>query len=265
MDPTSLTQLLNRYKIISENLLNSSDLSHQHDSSLLQDFKDIYRTPIYPCRYQCKGAVNDFVSIEERDQHESFYHIKVYRCGDMSCDLSVRGFSTKAALKTHTKLYHSKVTDEPAPILRRKRAMQLKKAALEKEDFEGASNDLIELDLESLPGYQKPVESDWFAIFNPKVPRVLDVELVHSLQHLSVVCCVSFSYCGKYMATGCNRTTQVFDVVTGQELYNLKDDSADLGDNYIRSVCFSPDGRCLATGAEDKFVRVGNDVDFYMQ
>ena len=28
------------------------------------------------------------------------------------------------------------------------------------------------------------------------------------------------------------------------------------GDLYIRSVCFSPDGKYLATGAEDKIIRV---------
>ena len=31
------------------------------------------------------------------------------------------------------------------------------------------------------------------------------------------------------------------------------------GDLYIRSVCFSPDGMYLATGAEDKQIRV-NDL-----
>jgi general transcriptional corepressor TUP1 len=28
------------------------------------------------------------------------------------------------------------------------------------------------------------------------------------------------------------------------------------GDLYIRSVCFSPDGKYLATGAEDRQIRV---------
>ena len=37
----------------------------------------------------------------------------------------------------------------------------------------------------------------------------------------------------------------------------LADDSAGKsGDLYIRSVCFSPDGKYLATGAEDKQIRV---------
>jgi WD40 repeat protein len=37
----------------------------------------------------------------------------------------------------------------------------------------------------------------------------------------------------------------------------LQDESVSKdGDLYIRSVCFSPDGKYLATGAEDKQIRV---------
>lgn len=123
--------------------------------------------------------------------------------------------------------------------------------------FTNVGNALAELDLERLPAHQKKVEQDWFAIFNPLVTRVLDVDLVHTLQHESVVCCVRFSHDGKYVATGCNRSAQIFDVVTGQKICILQDESVDsVGDLYIRSVCFSPDGRYLATGAEDKLIRV---------
>ena len=123
--------------------------------------------------------------------------------------------------------------------------------------FGNVGNALAELDLERLPAHQKKVEPDWFAILNPGVPRVLDVDLLHTLQHESVVCCVRFSHDGKYVATGCNRSAQIFDVVTGQKVCVLQDDSVDaVGDLYIRSVCFSPDGRYLATGAEDKLIRV---------
>ncbi len=127
----------------------------------------------------------------------------------------------------------------------------------QQHQFNRVGNALAELDLERLPGHQKKVENDWFAIFNPEVQRVLDVDLVHTLQHESVVCCVRFSHDGKYVATGCNRSAQIFDVVTGQKICILQDESVDnVGDLYIRSVCFSPDGRYLATGAEDKLIRV---------
>lgn len=66
-----------------------------------------------------------------------------------------------------------------------------------------------------------------------------------------------FSADGKYVATGCNRSAQIFDVNTGKLVTTLQDDTVDKdGDLYIRSVCFSPDGKFLATGAEDKQIRV---------
>jgi len=118
-------------------------------------------------------------------------------------------------------------------------------------------NRLVELSPESLPSNLKREGDDWYAVFNPKVQRVLDVELVHNLAHPSVVCCVRFSRDGKHVATGCNRSAQIFDVESGQQISHLQDTSlpAD-GDLYIRSVCFSPDGTHLATGAEDKIIRI---------
>ncbi|KAI9677594.1 MAG: general transcription repressor [Caeruleum heppii] len=118
-------------------------------------------------------------------------------------------------------------------------------------------NVLADLDFDRLPAHQKKEGNDWFAVFNPRVQRVLDVDLVHTLQHDSVVCCVRFSHDGKYIATGCNRSAQIFEVSSGKKVTELEDGAVDKdGDLYIRSVCFSPDGRYLATGAEDKLIRV---------
>lgn len=117
---------------------------------------------------------------------------------------------------------------------------------------------------DDLPATQKREASDWYAVFNPEVQRVLDVELVHHLVHDSVVCCVRFSRDGKYVATGCNRSAQIFDVATGLNVATLQDETVDKdGDLYIRSVCFSPDGKYLATGAEDKQIRVRSDLFCY--
>jgi glucose repression regulatory protein TUP1 len=37
----------------------------------------------------------------------------------------------------------------------------------------------------------------------------------------SVVCCVRFSADGKYLATGCNRTAQIYDTKTGQKTWSV--------------------------------------------
>lgn len=119
------------------------------------------------------------------------------------------------------------------------------------------SNVLADLDIEQLPENLKKEGSDWFAVFNPRARRVLDVDLIHNLPHQSVVCCVRFSLDGRYVATGCNRSAQIFDVETGNPVAHLQDGSLpEDGDLYIRSVCFSPNGAFLATGAEDKVIRV---------
>lgn len=126
-------------------------------------------------------------------------------------------------------------------------------------DARDVGNQLGDLDPQNLHSSLKKGGEplDWWAVFNPRIPRKLDVDLVHTLTHDSVVCCIRFSNDGKYVATGCNRTAQIFEVSTGKQVAHLQDETVDKdGDLYIRSVCFSQDGRYLATGAEDKVIRV---------
>lgn len=124
-------------------------------------------------------------------------------------------------------------------------------------------NSLAEMELEHVSPEYKKEGPDWFAIFNPAVRRVLDVHLMQSLEHGSVVCCVRFSLDGRLVATGCNRSAQIFDVSTGALIAKLQDSNAsEDADLYIRSVCFSPDSRLLASGAEDKIIRVSMGDEF---
>ncbi|KLO19298.1 WD40 repeat-like protein [Schizopora paradoxa] len=114
-----------------------------------------------------------------------------------------------------------------------------------------------DLNISGISSQRKKEGSDWSAIFNPDVKRRLDVYLLFTWPHESVVCSVRFSTDGKFLATGSNRITHIYDVRTGAKICGLIDEHAAAeGDLYIRSVCFSPDGKYLATGAEDKIIRV---------
>ncbi|EHK48473.1 transcriptional repressor rco-1-like protein, partial [Trichoderma atroviride IMI 206040] len=119
------------------------------------------------------------------------------------------------------------------------------------------SHGLGSLKLDAVAPHHKKSGDDWYVIFNPQVQRVLDVDLVHTLLHDSVVASVRFSQDGRYVATGSNRFARIFDVDTGEEIHTLDCSTTDIAeDNYLRSVCFSPNGKYLATANPDKAVRV---------
>ncbi|CAO3693350.1 unnamed protein product [Rhizopus stolonifer] len=116
---------------------------------------------------------------------------------------------------------------------------------------------LGDINPENVPANMKVEGQDWFALFNPKATRYLKVDLLHTFDHGSVVCCVKFSADGRFLAAGCNQATYIYDTLTSARVAVLQDENAGReGDLYIRSVSFSPDGKCLATGAEDKQIRI---------
>ncbi|KAK7425121.1 general transcription repressor [Neonectria punicea] len=119
-------------------------------------------------------------------------------------------------------------------------------------------NALGDLNVHDLAPNNKKFGQDWNAIFNPQVFRVLDVDLIHSFDHESVVTCVKFNPDGNHLATACNWSAQIFDVQAGERVCVLEHrESPDMKEEcYVRGVCFSPDGRYLATSAEDKLIRV---------
>eukprot|EP01111_Echinosteliopsis_oligospora_P011283 TRINITY_DN3688_c0_g1_i1.p1 TRINITY_DN3688_c0_g1~~TRINITY_DN3688_c0_g1_i1.p1 ORF type:complete len:631 (+),score=141.31 TRINITY_DN3688_c0_g1_i1:213-2105(+) len=169
------------------------------------------------------------------------------------------GLGSSEAPSKHAKT--EKKEEYPLPALRNEHTSSSSSKDLSRNG--GAS-------LEMTPEYERPRRTeeteeaakenkngtDWIVGYNPGVQTNLNIDLMHNLNHQSVVCCVKFSADGKYLSTGCNKSAQIYDVESGKKVHTFSDDSAKEGDLYIRSVCFSPDGTSLATGAEDKTVKV---------
>lgn len=97
---------------------------------------------------------------------------------------------------------------------------------------------------------------DWLVTYNPKVPKSLSIDLAHSINFESVVCCVRFSNSGKYLALSGNRICSIYDATSGTRLATLPHGNGDQTDLYVRSVSFSPEDKWFATGSEDNLIRI---------
>lgn len=97
---------------------------------------------------------------------------------------------------------------------------------------------------------------DWLVTYNSKTPRLLSIDLLHSLNFSGVVCCVRFSASGQFLAASGNKLCVIYDAKSGQKLLSLPHDSADGGDLYVRSLSFNSSDTLFASGSEDKLIRV---------
>ncbi|KAJ8592643.1 chromatin associated protein [Rhizopogon salebrosus TDB-379] len=112
-----------------------------------------------------------------------------------------------------------------------------------------------ELDSTTVPADYVKEGGDWLAIFNPRVPRQMDVQLVARYVHDGVVCNVKFSLDGTFLAVGTEGAVVLYNLSVGEKLTFTLDGDSDKP-NHARTICISPDGNFLVAGSEDKLIRV---------
>ncbi|OAL28588.1 hypothetical protein AYO22_02782 [Fonsecaea multimorphosa] len=118
-DPISLSFAFSRFQEEFEALLahESTDLGIKIGVGLAEilDFKSRHSSGAYLCRWRgCVSALTGFSSAAERSTHE-MSHEERFRCHDLACDFSVRGFTSKAALRKHVERYHTVLGDIVLP------------------------------------------------------------------------------------------------------------------------------------------------------
>ncbi|KAL7781723.1 WD40-repeat-containing domain protein [Trichoderma afarasin] len=93
--------------------------------------------------------------------------------------------------------------------------------------------------------------NDWYALINPAL-EPLYFDLMNTLPHDNLVIRLAFSHNGKYIATGDTiGIVRIFGVETIQKVFQVNLAT----NNWVRGMCFSPDGRSLAT-ASDNLIKV---------
>lgn len=118
-------------------------------------------------------------------------------------------------------------------------------------DFHDVGNVLADLDPYELAPSNRHIDEDWTIVFNPRLPRQLDVALKHSISLDRSVNCVRFSPDGQYVAVGCYGSAAIFEVETGSKTVEFEHKGI-----HVHSVCFYSHGHYLVTGARDAMIRV---------
>ncbi|KAH7926145.1 WD40 repeat-like protein [Leucogyrophana mollusca] len=102
---------------------------------------------------------------------------------------------------------------------------------------------------------------DWLAVFNPLIPRQMDVQLAGRFVHEGVVCSVKFSVDATLLAVGSENVVVLYNLALGEKItfpldvLNTDDSAGTCKVIHARSVAISPDGQFLAAGSEDKLIR----------
>ncbi|OCL05557.1 hypothetical protein AOQ84DRAFT_413235, partial [Glonium stellatum] len=144
-DVTLFSQLTYKYHDIVHRILRTDQIPCLSVEKL-GSFKAIYGPSAFACRLQgCPRASHGFLSQKELDEHEKSHTARCF-CSESSCEYSIIGFSTKAGLKRHVRIFHQDTPEAPFEntIRRKSRLPKLKLDKSSIQDEHGLLQDFHE-------------------------------------------------------------------------------------------------------------------------
>lgn len=107
----------------------------------------------------------------------------------------------------------------------------------------------------TFPTINFPSADFWSVAPTEDFDEKINFKSVCKIQHEAVVGCVSHSRDGRWLATGSDRCTFVFDVENFYLLKTRLEIHSDY-EMFIRALCFSASGSFLFSGSEDGYLRM---------
>lgn len=273
-------------------LLTGSFANDEISKNELEIFQKQYLQCSFRCRFiACTTTSLGFATEALRASHEKL-HVKRLFCDMPNCSRGRIGFQRPRDLNAHKRMYHEEGSILVPPRVRKTFEPEIVMNQLYSSSSDGG---LLQQSMSIQPGAIAQKQQDMMkhkisltftpdqittalaesselakqqkafsVLVNEKLPSALDVNLICSLDHQSVVCCVDISADDNLIATGCNQSAQVFNIRTGEKKrhFNIDVDSSSTSDLYCRCVRFTNDGRYLIAGSEDKLVTVSTLFSF---
>ncbi|KAJ0425196.1 hypothetical protein BJY00DRAFT_308523 [Aspergillus carlsbadensis] len=87
--------------------------------------------------------------------------------------------------------------------------------------------------------------SKWYRFSNPQMQKLIEVDLLQSLDFGHSISCITFSEDDKYLAVCTDDTIVVYDAMSGQQIGGVEVSMNKQGRPHLQDLCFSPDSNHL--------------------
>ena len=281
---TKLGKITQRVRSALEHLFVASPESRKADLEMYYGTR-CFKCPEEDCAYFSEG----FSTRQARDEHGK-KHNRSFFCPEPGCHMSTISCSSASALKVHIEKDHQSTTPG-LPSQSGHRSTRLRDPTMStitqniigpriaettpkfpslngpqpledrptwlKFGYDYAEDEFPVDELGLAPDKTKKLGDHWCAVFNPDIPRTLDVERLHTVNSYCMK--ASFSHDGQFLAIG----MEIFNVGTGALVTSVHCSTLD-EDISVQYCCFSPDDRYLATGHESGLLKAGLHISLFI-